>query len=458
MPENEFYDFYGVRLQARIQVTQGGVGAALDPNDPTAFLGSVPDFIAFLYSSLEEIRVEEQMGTVSTIEVSFSVPYDIALKVMASPYIQRTNVLHLRWGYSKTSNHMRPWMSGIIVSPPRVQIGATTRISFTANGWGHALMRQRRTGSVPKSKNGTARDAFVEVLSEFGFDPKSQLKDDLASPEWNKPITPFPRADLSDWGVLRAVANRTGNDFFVSGNLVIVGAKNQAFQSTPKRAVFRIFGQIDPSTAVYPMSNFELLNADALFLPPFQTEVAATYMNADTMEVKQTRRKSADEVTIGGTKGTDDSLPPTSPTPGGQAIQKPVQGQGTPSANPQVQRSASGTDTVHATKNLPQTTDANEAQRVAEVGAHARVQAMYVQVGWDAPGLPWMTPEVVVELAGVGIFDGSYLVQLVEHTLGRGGYDMRCEGVSRTAAQALLTNTPAIGGLFVIPEPPRSGP
>jgi hypothetical protein len=456
MPADDSFDFFGVRLQARIQVTQGGVGAALDPNDPTAFLGAVPDFIAFLYSTLEEIRVEEQMGTVSTIEVSFSVPYNIALKVMASPYIQRTNILHLRWGYAKTSNQMRPWMSGIIVSPPRVQIGATTRISFTANGWGHALMRQRRTGSVPKSKNGTARDAFVEILSEFGFDPVGQLKDDLASPEWKKPITPFPRADLSDWGVLRAVANRTGNDFFVSGNQVIVAAKNQAFQSTPKRAVFRIFGQIDPSNFIFPMSNFELLNADALFLPPFQTEVAATYMNADTMEIKQVRAKPSDQVTVGGMKGTDDSLAPASPTPGGQAIQKSAQGQGTPSANPQAQRSATGTDTLHATVHLPQTTDANEAQRVSEVPAKARVQAMYVQVGWDGPGLPWMTPEVVVELAGVGIFDGSYLVQLVEHTIGRGGYDMRCEGVSRTAAQALLTNTPAIGGLFVRPEPPGS--
>jgi hypothetical protein len=446
------YDFYGVRLQARIQVTQGGAGRAFDPNDPTG--GSVPDFIAFLYRSLDSIRVEEQLGTVSTISVTFSCPYDIALKVLASPYIQVTNVLHVRWGYSKTSAQMRPWLSGIIVAPPQVQLGPTTRISFTANGWGHALMRQSKKGSAPSTKNGTARDAFVEIMREYEFDPNNQLQDSKASTAWMAPLVPpIDRAVLSDYGVLRTIVDRTGNDFFVSGNLMVVAARDRVWTSSEaRRAVFRLYGQIDPERMQYPMQNFELLNADAMFLPAAQTSVGSTYMNADTGEIEQVRSTPAEQVPLGGRKGPDISVAPATNIPKTQGLQKDSN-PGTAATNP-IPRKGNSSSSVYATHNSPGRDDSNKSTAQTEVNAKARVQAMYTQVAFEALGIPWMVPEIIVVLAGVGIFDGNYMTQTVEHNIGRNGYTMRVEALSRDSAQALIGSVQAQGGLFFI-EPKR---
>jgi hypothetical protein len=451
MPADDSYDFFGVRLQARIQVTRGGAGLAFDARDPLGGDAGVPDFIRFLYSSLEEIRVSEQMGMVSTIEVTFSVPYNIGVEVTKSQYIQRTNILHVNWGYSKTSKHMRGWLSGIIVSPPKVRFGATTDISFTANGWGHAMMRHSGIGSV----SGTAQSAFKAILTEYKFDLKNLLDDGLASKSWTNPIRPFPRATLSDWGVLRTLCSRTGNDFFISGNKVVVAAKDRVFESTPKRAIFRIFGQIDPVNATYPMSNFELMNADALFIPPFQSEITATYMDSEAKKIEQTTELPSKQGTKGGMKGTNESVPTPkdSPISGGHAVQKPTVGQGSPSMNPHAARGAP----LGGKKHVVGATGSVKEAQVSGVAAQAQTQSMYIQVGWDAPGLPWMTPEVVVDLQGVGLFEGSYLVQTVEHTIGRNGYEMHCEGVSRSAAQALLGNTPAIAGILNLQEPSPKG-
>lgn len=451
------YDFYGVQLQARIQVTRGGVGLAFDPNDAATSSGGVPDFIQFLYRSLESVRVEEQMGTVSTIDVSFSCPYDVALKVLESPYIRVTNVLHVRWGYSKTSAQMRPWMSGIIVAPPRVQLGPTTRISFTANGWGHALMRQSKTGSVPSGttpESRTARGAFLEIMKEYEFSPK-QLQDPKASKSWMEPLLPaIDRASLSDYGVLRTIVDRTGNDFFVSGSFITVAARDKVWTSAEaRRAVFRLYGQINPEQQQYPMQNFELLNADAMFMPAAATSVGATYINADTGEIAQTKTTPAQQVKLGGSMGPDISVVPATNAPKTKALQKGANPPGTAGTNPTTQKGA-GAGSVGAVHHVPGATDQSGAARREEVAAKARAQAMYTQVAFDALGVPWMVPEVVVVLAGVGIFDGNYMTQTVEHDIGRSGYTMHVEAFSRTAAQALLGSAQANGGLFFI-EPKR---
>lgn len=443
------YDFYGVQLQARIQITRGGAGRAFDPNDPTG--GTVPEFIQFLYRSLESIRVEEQLGTVSTIDVTFSCPYDIALKVLETQYIQVTNVLHVRWGYSKTSAQMRPWLSGIIVAPPRVQLGPTTRISFTANGWGHALMRQSKTGSVPVNKNGSARDAFTDILKEYEFDPVNQLQDKKASAAWLKPFLPtIDRAVLSDYGVLRTIVDRTGNDFFVSGNLITVAARDKVWTaSDARRATFRLYGQINPEQQQYPMQNFELLNADALFLPAAATEVGATYMNADTGAIEQVTTTPSKQVPLGGRTGPDAAVAPAKNDPKTQSLQKGANPGGGAGTNP-ITRKGNEAGTVYATHQLSGRDGQNTEAGQDEVAGKARVQAMYTQIAFDALGVPWMVPEVVVVLAGVGIFDGSYMTQMVEHNIGRGGYTMRVEAFSRDAAQALIGSVQSQGGLFFI--------
>src|SRR3990172_928004 len=104
------YDFFGIQLQARILVTGGGATQfdPLDPATPGRLVvdPQTPEFIQFVYQTLEQITVDEQMGTFSTIEVTFTPTYEVALKMLESPYIKVGNVLFVRWGYSKSDAHL----------------------------------------------------------------------------------------------------------------------------------------------------------------------------------------------------------------------------------------------------------------------------------------------------------------------------------------------------------------
>src|SRR3990172_4267720 len=174
------YDFYGTQLEARIQVTGEGSASSFDPSDPSP---EPPDFIKFVYQTLEEISVEEQLGAFSTIEVTFSPTYEIALQMLQSPYIKVGNIMFVRWGYAKSSGQLSPWKSGLIISPPRVQLGPQTRITIVANGWGHELSRNTRNRGKLEGKG---RDVFRRILGEYKFDLDKQLDAGQASDAFDR--------------------------------------------------------------------------------------------------------------------------------------------------------------------------------------------------------------------------------------------------------------------------------
>lgn len=430
------YDFFGIQLQARILVTGGSAMPfdPLDPQTPSRLVvdPNVPEFIQFVYQTLEQITVDEQMGTFSTIEVTFTPTYDVALKMLESPYIKVGNVLFVRWGYSKADSQLvTPWKSGLIISPPRVQLGPMSRLTIVANGWGHQMARYIKKNRV---LTGKFRKIFRDILiNDWEFKPE-QVIDSQASAEYtNNNAIPFNGAVQSDYDILRRLAHDSGNDLIINGSNVKVVSKKVKFNSKAEpRVTFTLFGQMDPPHGDFPMYDFEF-QADALFLPPFQKGVESVTVNKDASKNANTQTTKEQADFKAGTHADDPSKLKTERVSGGQ---------GPKGSNPNVRQTETAPDVLQGRHLTPGANDSNIQSLLSEAGALATLQGAFIKVTWNAMGVPFIEPEDLVRLRGVGVFEGVYYLTAVSHAIGRGGYDMSCEAINRTSLDALKLVTP----------------
>lgn len=444
------YDFFGTQIQARIVVPQEGGAAVTAPFDPPSD-PNAPDFIRFIYKTLEQITVNEEMGTIGTIEVSFTPTYEIALDMLKSKYIKVGNILYVRWGYSKSGGQLSPWKSGIIVSPPRVQLGPMTRITIVANAWGHAMARVTQItapeapGNAQGSLVGTYQQIFYKILGKWGFKVPGPNLDDTNATDFYKTTTvvPFNSAIQSDYDILRRLANDSGNDFIINGPIIKVVSMKKKFDNPKPIVTWTLFGQIDPPKGNFPMYDFEF-QADALFLPQFQKEVFADTVNADNNSASMQKTTPTEAGMKAGAVADNGAEPTFDVHPGG--LGPPLRASnsqgGDATRRPLVRLDEKDANLRQARLPLPGVNDDNEATRSAEVIAKAQMQGAFIKVSFNAMGVPFIEPSQIVTLQGVGIFDGIYYLTTVSHTIGSGGYDMACEGINQTSANALKVLPP----------------
>lgn len=440
------FDFFGAQLQARIVVPKEGGAAVTAPFDPPSD-PNAPDFIRFVYKTLEQITVDEEMGTIGTIEVTFTPTYEIALDMLKSKYIKVGNILYIRWGYSKSGGQLSPWKSGLIVSPPRVQLGPITRITIVANAWGHQMARISRVALANEgSLTGTYQEVFHKITTAWGFKPANV--DDSQATEFYKKntITPFNLAVQSDYDILRRVANDSGNDFIISGPTIRVVSMKDKFSHHKPKITWTLYGQINPTNLDFPMYDFEF-QADALFLPQFQKGVVSDAVNNDAPKNSNTTTKQQTPTGAGmkaGARG-DNGAELTSDVVGGGTgpSQRANNGQGGQATQkPLVRQNESDPSIRQARHAQPGVNDDNKATRSDEVDAQASLQGAFIKVNFNAIGVPFMEPSELVNLRGVGIFDGIYYLTSVSHTIGRGGYDITCEAINQTSSNALKVLVP----------------
>lgn len=435
------FDFFGVQLQARIVVPNAGGDATTTPFDPSD--SGAPDYIKFIYKTLEQITVDEEMGTIGTIEVTFTPTYEIALDMLKSKYIKVGNILYVRWGYSRSGGQLSPWKSGLIVSPPRVQLGPITRITIVANAWGHALARTTRIAApdAPKDAQGTLTGTYEAVFKQiifkvWGFKDADFDASNATDVFKKTNVVPFNCAVQTDYDILRRLAYDSGNDLIISGPSIKVVSMRKKIGLNKPKVTWTLFGQINPKTGDFPMYDFEF-QADALFLPQFQKEVFADKVNADDKTPSMAKKTPAVKP---GAKGANGAELTTTPQTGGSGPPlRAGSSQGGAANQRPPTRLAEKTDPSIRQGRLPQpgVTSDNKATRDDEIQAKADLQGAFIKATFNVMGVPFVEPSEIVNLRGVGIFDGPYYLTSVSHMIGRGGYDMACEGFNRTSANAL---------------------
>ena len=146
-----------------------------------------------------------------------------------------------------------------------------------------------------------------------------------------------------------------------------------------------------------------------------------------------------------GSVGDNGAEPTFDVVPGGSGPPQRAnnsQKSGTATQKPLVRQNESDPSFRQARHTQPGVNDDNKATRSDEVDALAAMQGAFIKVSFNAMGVPFIEPSKLVNLRGVGIFNGIYYLTTVSHTIGRGGYDMTCEGINQTSSNALKVLVP----------------
>lgn len=449
----------GFQMAVRIVTTDHSVyplWMASDSNETTSTLSTVDAALGLETSVLaglpcvESVDIEIGLGANSKLTISMATPFDIGLDILSSPIMRIGNVIECQVGYPRIGRFL-PWISAIAARPD-IRISADEGFSATLNGEGGGFIALRSTRTT-EYQNVSYVSAIRTLLSNDGYENV-----DLVVPDSTGESDPLyvtrerlSQSAQSDWFFVQYLTRAANCDAWMEPSTLREGRqtlrvvrREDSLGNTP-RFTFLMRGNAD-FDVYFPIFEFET-QAEGVWLPGAATSVRVGELNpangsvTDLVFLRSQPSISRQEAPLSAesealiqqsTVSTVVQVPSTGPSvvaPGGSTVNDTsTRAAVTP------QGDTSG-DHVYVSERDPRT-----AAQVAT--AHLTESALRgggIRATLTTIGIPDLFPGQMVGVAGMGVFDGLYLVTKVSHRLSESDWTMSLDLINNATETSMLS-------------------
>lgn len=371
---------------------------------------------------LTGLSITMENNSVSSLSISLDFPYLKGIEVMNSNLFAFGNFVAVRFGYSDLGM-MSPWFFGELAEGGRgLEIsGAGLSGTINASTYGRAFLR---LADMPK-KAILPEELLINAASKIGYaleiapDAKQKLIKKLHT--WDGP--------LSNFGLIKQLCLTYALTFWF-------GLKESGAQSIPTLFIrsgkdltsgvpvrkYVINGKFDPSKNVWPLLNYgptDDKNAwNGRFPDASAAGVSAVYYDEDTGKVV-TRSARPEDLDIAVSKYLETTSPVDVSNNGLMSDSKLASGEMVMIDTTPVK--------VDEGKSAAVAAEVDQAASDTVMAGSAAQEALLTTIG-----SPFEMPGNMVLVCGCSdMFDGSYLVRSVTHTIGPGAFDTSIKVYSR---------------------------
>jgi len=452
----------GFQMAIRVITTEGDAyplwmtPSMSDTNDTLATvdaaLGTEGDALINGLPCVESVTITMGPGLNSKLTVALAMPFDIGLKVLSSPLLRIGNKIECQIGYTKAGRFM-PWISAMSAKP-EVNINPEDGLSVTLNGEGGAFIALRNSRSTVY-ENRSYADILEAITSRTEYSGIDLLLPDStgSEDELYRLREQTSQGNQSDWFFIQHLARTANCDAWMEPSrdrdgrqtLQIV-RRSTAMEKAP-RFTFLMRGNANFDTH-FPILEFDS-PAEGTWLPGSATSVGVGGFDVSTGGVFG--------LVVARGNATPVAAAPTAPPAGSLAATLAVIDSAfdIPATNESI--AGTGSTTISETNiqlaivvdpdNVGEFLHVSERDQrgaAAVATAHQTEAAIAhggIHVTITTIGIPDLFPGETVEVHGVGLFDGAYLVQNITHTVAAGDWSMTVEILSNATQAALMSAT-----------------
>lgn len=420
----------------------GGTGGNSPPGE---------ELLALDLPIVESVSVELSLGLIGKVTVGLGTTYELGLKLLESAFFLIGNVIAVKLSYPRAGRETM-WMEAI-TQKPSITVSADEGLSATLNadGGGFAALRGGEEGKVFVGQSyleviaalakghgwqvfvdGEPADEIVRTLaagpagSTFaGFDTKHPLVKRRAS---------ISQGKMSDWFLIQHAARMSRCDAFIGPgqdgrHALYVISRNSMFAGTP-RFKFMSRGNVD-FDRVFPLLDFST-EAEFVWLPGGGIKATTSDINPDDKRVErwvaealaeQAGAQPGGQTTSSGEKALGESRPSGAKKKVGA---NPIQLANTDGAE------FTGEYTAVSARDPSGAEDVINTMR-SELGIRGGINATVTSYG-----VPELLPGELVQLDGLGVFNGLYGVNSLTHTANDTEWMMSMELLNNATASGMI--------------------
>lgn len=355
---------------------------------------------------VQSVQIDLNQGLNGSLSVELGATYELGLALLDSQLFTIGNKLTVEIGYPKISLWLPPFST--IAIKPSISINPQDGLTATLNGAG-GMFASMRGGAPEQFQNSSIKDV-IEVIGA-----RNHNRWTLEFPDREGDADPLyiPRRSISrsssEWEFVRRMIGEAHCAMFMrpqSGGTRIIVRRTGAVVSSEPVTTFVCRGQIDMLNR-FPLESIES-EMENVWLPSGSdasrtADIDPTDRSEPTAERTQESRASDGEqpltdAAVGDGYADDPDI---------AIAQRPGGDQGGEHTY------ASAADQSRSPQEVVDQRQGDEA------GRGGGIQATIGSIG-----IPTIMPQDVVRLEGIGIFNGNYVVQGINHTVSAGQWDM----------------------------------
>lgn len=418
---------------------------------------------------VQSVSITTNMSNGGEISIELSPPYREAIRLLdETAWFKLGNHLGVRWGYNDGQpGHISDWIYGMMLLP-ELDISEEIRLTIKANTYGIKLDMEESAHNWSNPDAPVSFFSVIEAITKkyglkiaFSVGGKDIPASDIGTAQSVALTTPNPyliQGGLTDLQFVYRFLRTNGMEMSIVGNRLVIYPNPELSEPA---AEFHLYGKIDPSKNIYPMTSFSPKSMGVLFLPHSSYTTVLHGFNSDPTAI-------VEKVSVTGAKGTD-GADKGNYISGAHALETPgVDGPANPETGLKSNVAQDPVDDCGKFVPIPIPEDMvkETAQGVLSGLMDENAQDFGISVNVGSLAIPTLFPNQVVRLRGVSrFFSTDYRIReiSVQITSGDATMELDCcaKGIAPDLANwaAAVTKSeqgetqPGDGGEDVPPDP-----
>ena len=379
---------------------------------------------------VESVSIELSLGLTGKVTVDVATTYELGLKLLDSPFFAVGNTIEVQLGYPR-SRRFTPWMTAIL-NKPSLRISPDEGLTATLNGDGGGFAALR--GVSDKTWEARSyRDICEEIADEHDWDhelPGPDSVDVILAGAGFEEVSEFLKKrdvtsqhGMTDWFFVQHICLDAGCHAFLGlsdnkGRFKLFVKERASFLADKPKLKFLARGNSD-FKSVFPALEFET-EAEFVWLRGGSCKTSTQDISAKTKKIEshEATQATSSEPMLGdsGTPNSEKHKPESATL---QLINADGPGR-------------TGEYLVVSSR----------SPRGARAVAQSHRDILTLKGGITASlssfGIPELFPADIVELDGMGVFNGLYAINSLTHTANDSEWTMRLELLNNASASGLF--------------------